>query len=45
MASFSIRKRLVDGIARFDVEIALTPDWQRGATETIVRFSDVRNVI
>src|SRR5690349_17834104 len=45
MASFSIRKRLEDGVARFDVELALTPDWQRGATETIVRFSDVRNVI
>ncbi len=44
VTDFSIKKVFNQGIARFDVEIALSSEWREDAAKTVMRFMDARKV-
>src|SRR5262245_41589866 len=44
VSDLSIRKVFDQGVARFDVELSLSNEWQGSSGKTVIRFTDVRNV-
>jgi len=44
VSELSIRKVFDQGVARFDIELSLSREWQHGSSKTVIRFTDARNV-
>ena len=44
VSDFSIKKVFDQDVARFDVELSLSPEWRGGSGKIVVRFTDAKNV-